>query len=127
MTVTTNSTIMHIGNSNIIDPNDIVGDRWSYSLYIVGCLVKPDCEYIWRKIVGKSSICNIGQDCEITCNIGDLELLTLVISSLKLRDYLEYTYLIKRFETGLVSLYSDTISEYIGKKELIDYLSNVFL
>lgn len=130
MTVMDNRCIMYSGTTYEIDPNGIVGnDRWSYALYISPCINPVEYDKIWKNVRGKSSISyHTGEKvCEIQ-SIDDLLLLRLYLDNIINAGYeLEYTYIIKRDERGLIKLYSDTIKETIKDKEqFIQYLCNVF-
>lgn len=129
MTVLEDKAIMYSGTSDDIDPNGIIGERWSYALYIQGDVCGVDYDSIWKKISGRSSICyhNIGdmKVCEIETK-DDISLVQLYLDQCIRIGTIEYTYLLKRKEKGEIKLYCDIIKEYIHDKiQFIGFICNI--
>ena len=120
---------MYSGISDIVDPNGLVGNRWSYALYMRFGSEPEGINYesVWKRIKGKSSISSSSTvQCEICCTVDDILLLGMVLEEIHVPSMIEYTYLIKRSQNDSVLLYCDTIKEETTKNDLILYLMNIF-
>jgi len=123
-----NKCMLYTGMTDDIDPNKLIGEQWSYALYI-NMAIKLDYDKIWNQLIGKTSISYHHGICEIEYH-DDILLLSLIIneiiSYIPEDSYITYNYIIKRKVDNDIKLYADTITEYIDKSTWLDFITNIF-